>query len=144
MDSGSDGHSWYISPEITGPELIITFDQEVLGALPTIAGLVWTDGNPNAVVTVTALGIEGETLGELTLTIGDGIHDGSTAADRFMGAQFSQGIYQLVITASVGGLEIDHVQMGFEGVIIPLPPALALGVAGLGLVAVRRRRSKNA
>jgi len=111
--------------------------------LPTLAGFVWTDGNPDAVVTITAFGIEGETLGSLMTSIGDGIHNGSTAADRFMGAQFDQGIYQLMVSWDIGGLEIDHVQMGFEGVIIPLPPALALGFAGLGLVALRRRRPKT-
>ncbi len=138
---GQDGYSWAVEGlEGQGAELTIEFQAFSLGQLPTHAGLVWTDGNEDAMVTITAFGAGGNTLGTLTTMLGDGLHDGSTAADRFLGAQYDEGIFQLRISVSMGNLEIDHLQYGFGAVVIPLPPALAMGVAGLGLIALKRRK----
>ena len=40
--SGLDGRSWFASSGLTG--ITISFDEAILGKLPTQAGLVWTDG----------------------------------------------------------------------------------------------------
>ena len=111
---GTDGHSFLQSDAKTG--ITITFDAEVLGGLPTEAGLVWTDGNPQAIVTFTAEDAQGICVLETQVTLGDGVNNGTTAEDRFLGVAFPDGIGALSISASVGGLEVDHVQF-----VLPCP-----------------------
>ncbi len=142
---GQNGHSWMVPAAKEGAStVLITFDSQALGGLPTFAGLVWTDGNPNAVVTLEALDAGGNVMGQLvTNDLNDFGHNGQAAADRFLGASFGQGISALRLSASMGGIEFDHLQMGMEAAVIPLPPAIALGGMGLGLIAARRRKLKS-
>lgn len=91
----------------------LTFDVEVLGALPTHVGLVWTDGGAGASVTIT--GYDDEATVIYTETV-DGLGDASVAGtveeDRFFGIVHAAGIARVVIVNSTGGVEIDHLQYG--------------------------------
>ena len=87
------------------------FDAVALGGLPRKAGLVWTDGGPNATVTFEARDADGASLGTLIATgQGDGTNFGTTGEDRFYGVEFAGGIGELVISHTAGGIEIDHLQ----------------------------------
>ncbi len=112
---GTDGHVF--RPPDGQTSLTFTFDAEVLGQLPTQAGLVWTDGHPEAVVTFTAENAQGICVVESQVTLGDDVHLGETAEDRFFGVAFADGIGALSISTSFGGLEVDHVQL-----VVPVPP----------------------
>lgn len=138
--NGSAGHS-YLTYRASGG-LTFKFDAAALGGAPTYAGLVWTDGNPNAIVTFEAFDTNGQSLGVMTKQLGDAdTGKGETAEDRFLGVEFDGGISMIRISSSFGGIEIDHVQYGYA--VVPLPAPLALGVAGLGGVAFFRRRKLN-
>ncbi len=80
--------------------------------LPTRAGLVWTDGNDTAVITFEAFDGDSGLIGCFDTLLGDGVHDGSTAADRFLGVEAACGISAIRLSASVGSVELDHVQYG--------------------------------
>ncbi len=71
---------------------------------------MWTDGNPQAVVTFHAVDAQDRSLVLAQATLGDDVHNGETAEDRFFGVDFPGGIAAISISASLGGLEIDHVQ----------------------------------
>ena len=136
---GTAGHSYFQS----GPEGVafkFKFDDQVLGALPTFAGLVWTDGNSEALVTVTIFDELGDVLDTMSGYFGDNTHNGDSTADRFIGATYAGGISAIAISTEFGSLEMDHLQYGLGSAVVPLPPAAALGLAGLGFVAIRRRR----
>ncbi|UCD74888.1 MAG: hypothetical protein JSV91_14010 [Phycisphaerales bacterium] len=139
---GTAGHSYFQYDPAAGPSITFAFDAEALGGLPTVAGLVWTDGNPEAPVTFEAFGADGASLGSFQAVLGDGLHSGSTDADRFLGVEFAEGISAITISAAFGGLEIDHVQYGYP-IVVPLPAPLAMGLAGLGIVAVARRQRRT-
>lgn len=132
---GSDGHSYWT---LDGPAgMTFAFDERALDGLPTEVGFVWTDGNQRADFTFEAFDRAGLSLGSMTAVLGDGVHTGSTLADRFLGVQTDRGISFIHLYTDRGGLEVDHVQYGS---IIPLPAPLALGLAGLAGVVVLRRR----
>jgi hypothetical protein len=142
---GRAGHDyWGTSAE--GNVLRFTFDAEVLGGLPTYAGLVWTDGLASATVRFEAFDAGGVSLGYIQTMLGDAIYNGTTPEDRFMGIASATGIAFIQLSNSNGGLEMDHLQYGgmVAGTVIPLPPAVGLGLAGLGIVALRRRRAAAA
>jgi hypothetical protein len=123
-----------------------TFTANALGHLPTFAGLVWTDGRPDAKVTFKAYDAHGNVIARLVTTLGDTSTNGTTAEDRFLGASYSRGIARITITASLGNFEIDHIQFGFRNftmAVVPVPPALALGAVGLLGVGVARRRYRK-
>jgi len=94
--------------------ITFTFDQSVLGRLPTHVGVVVTDsGSPNVTVNLSATSACTD-LGELSSTIifGDGSIGGETAEDRFVGFESPTGISS--ITIGVGTtMEIDHLQFGW-------------------------------
>lgn len=140
---GTGGSSFFeYNPE--GACMEFVFDADALGGLPTFAALVWTDGNAESPVTFEAFDALGASLGSFQATLGDGIHNSSTDADRLLGVEFAGGISAIRISAEFGSLEIDHVQYGFA-VMVPLPAPLGMGLAGLGIVAIiRRRRSRDA
>lgn len=143
--SGSAAHSYKINQH-TGT-VVLRFDSEVLGGAPTVAGFVWTDGKDDALVTVKAWDAEGNYLGKLVTTLGDGEHQGDTAADRFIGAESGDGISKLKVMVSNGFLEMDHIQYGMMASggpsVVPLPAPVALGLAGLGIVTIARKRRAN-
>lgn len=140
---GRGGHSFYSAGAIRS--LTFTFDQTALGALPTHAGIVWTDvgvtdpGTPlgNGAVSFEAFDAAGVSLGVFgPALLGDGNVDGFTDEDRFFGVVHLGGISKFTISiANSGDWEVDHLQYGIA---IPAPAPLAL--AGLGLTALARRR----
>jgi hypothetical protein len=91
-------------------DITFTFDANVLGSLPTRAGLVWTDGGLGSLVTFEAFDASGNLLGTISATNGDSSNNGTTAEDRFHGAIYPEGIGSIRIRNAGGGIEIDHVQ----------------------------------
>lgn len=146
--SGTDGSSLLVGGSGT-PSVEFTFNAEALGQLPTYAGLVWTDGYPSVEVVFEAFDADGNSLGTLTEIVGENRRNGDAAGDVFFGIASDSGISRIVLTAfnpdgRLAGMEVDHVQYGYGAQVIPLPPAAAIGLAGLGLVALRRRRKTAA
>ncbi len=138
--NGSNGHS-YLTYRASGG-LTFMFDSEELGGLPTYAGLVWTDGNPDSLVTFEAFDKDGNLIGTMQEYLGE--HNsgkGETGEDRFIGLQFEDGISAIRISSAFGGIEVDHVQYGYA--VVPLPAPVLLGLAGLGGVAFMRRRNNR-
>lgn len=142
--SGLAGRSWFGGGSVG---FTFTFDESVLGALPTHAGIVWTDGAAFNEVTFEAWDALGVSLGTIVApNIGDGNFLSGTAEDRFFGVSNEGGISQIRIFNSVmsgggSGIEADHLQYGGERVQeVPEPATLLLVGAGLGFVANRSRR----
>jgi hypothetical protein len=120
--SGLNGHSFFSGSGATG--ITFTFDQTTLGAFPTEAGIVWTDGG--GTTTFEAFDSLGASLGTIgPVAIADGSNAGTTAEDRFFGVQFAGGISAIKISNSSGGIEVDHLQYG----LYPSAVALPCGVA---------------
>jgi MYXO-CTERM domain-containing protein len=140
VDAG--GHSYATS----GTSMTFTFGSSG-GNRPIMAGLVWTDGQANAMVTFRAWDSSGNLLGKIRGRLGDLMRNGSTGEDRFFGVTSDQGISRIRITSSRPGFEIDHLQFayGFNFSVVPLPPAFAMGLAGLAgagfLRQIRRRKA---
>lgn len=150
---GRDGRSFYSGGNAS---LTITFDPAAFGgALPTAAGIVWTDvgrvtgGTPGVGgVTFSATGPGGASLGSVGPDLlGDGSVDGFTAEDRFYGVTNAAGIESITISMDNStDWEVDHVQYAFgdvppPGGAVPEPASLALAAAGgLGLIVRRLRR----
>lgn len=146
--SGTAGHTWYSS----GANLTFTFSAALLGALPTHAGVVWTDvgfasaqnGFDN--VTFEAFDAANNSLGIIgPSTVGDGQFGGQTAEDRFFGVTSASGIGSIRITSlSSTDWEIDHLQYGLASApsgAIPEPGTLALLIAGVATIRFVRRRA---
>lgn len=142
--SGIAGSSYFSNGLASSFEF--RFDSGVLGALPTHAGVVWTDvGNVLSGTTGiggvlfeafdasnTSLGLQGP------FTLGDGNALGGTAEDRFFGAANSSGISRIVISMNNSmDWEVDHVQYGRA---VPAPGALGVIGCSAVLLATRRRR----
>ncbi|CAG0958631.1 hypothetical protein PHYC_00605 [Phycisphaerales bacterium] len=127
------GHSWLQNVAVNG--ITFTFSPVFGGNLPNWAGIVWTDGhNPAYFEAFNSLG---QSLGVVVHNNADEMYQGSTAEDTFVGAYDTAGISYFRIWGTMGGLEVDHLQYGYEPV--PAPGALALvGAAGL-LFRMRRR-----
>jgi hypothetical protein len=104
------------------PGIRFDFSAAALGALPTQAGVVWTDGSTINTVTFEAFGPGGASLGTI---VGPGIGDsdffGGTGEDRFFGVTFAGGVSAIHIkcTPAAGatgtGIEVDHLQYGTPG-----------------------------
>ena len=141
--SGLDGESWFYSSGAAG--VTFTFDALVLGALPTHAGLVWTDGS--GAITFEAFDQNGISLGTLTGAHANGSVNGETAEDRFYGAINAGGISAIRLSNSSGGIELDHLQYGNPtpngpNGNAPEPATVLLVMAGsfiLGSIGRRRR-----
>ena len=135
---GTDGHdywSFFGSNEDTFARF--EFDAKALGALPHAVGIVWTDGNVDAVTIFEVFGPDGRSLGMMKFTsLDDGRGQGQTAEDRFMGAIYEGGISAIEVRADLGRIELDHVQYGD---LVPAPGAVAL----LSLAGLFRRRTRR-
>jgi hypothetical protein len=108
---GTGGYSYFANDGPSG--IRITFSKDQLGAFPTFAGLVWTDGGIGCSITFEAFDAGGASLGTVHMEgAGDGAFSGTTAEDRFCGAEFEDGISEVRIRNSSGGIEIDHIQYG--------------------------------
>lgn len=139
--SGTYGHSWALYNDVTD-SVTFTFDKDVLGVLPTHAGLVWTDVHPGyGDVTFTAFDGNGASLGTMSAYLGDGTTLGGTAEDRFFGFVNMSGISSISMSTTHGMTwEVDHLQYGLA----PVPePAngLLIGV-GLGCMAAFRLKRR--
>lgn len=138
--SGSAGTSWYSNGLRS---VSFTFDESVLGALPTHAGIVWTDvGFTDTLfcigdVVFEAFDQNGISLGSIgPVTLGDGQADGGSAEDRFFGAVNLGGISSITLSMPQSGdWEMDHLQFGS----VPSPGAVALLVAAMSAARARRR-----
>lgn len=131
--------------------VIFTFNAGALGALPNIAGLVWTDGAGS--ITFEAFDENGVSLGTTVGNHADGSFSGTTDEDRFYGVTNEGGISAIKISNSSGGIEADHVQYGLRGATddgsddgptgVPAPAALLLlgsGLVAVGAVGFARRK----
>jgi hypothetical protein len=117
--NGKNGHSYWSS--YSPLAFTFTFSAAVLGSLPTMAGLVWTDvgqvssGTPKyGNVMFEAFDQNGVSLGAIgPFAVGDGEDTGQTAEDRFFGVEYDGGISKIKMwmTNSVD-FEVDHLQYG--------------------------------
>lgn len=104
---GRDGHSFFAA---TGSNvgILFTFDPDIIGRLPTHAGVVWTDGLGD--VRFEAFDGDGVSLGVLAGFHADSSTWGETAEDRFYGVEHPGGIGAILISNDSTGIEIDHLQ----------------------------------
>jgi hypothetical protein len=140
--SGTGGSSWFSAGATD--TFTFSFDAGVLGALPTHAGIVWTDvGTPSppggvfgmAGIFFEAFDSGGALIGGVGApNLGDGAVDGATAEDRFFGAYHPGGISSIRITAtSSNDWEVDHLQYGLAN---PIPEPQQWLLMGLGIGAL--------
>ena len=115
--SGAGGHSFTPGNTTT---IRFTFDDATLGALPTHAGIVWTDLGFNSGgiygfgnVSFEAFGADGTSLGIIgPFPLGDGLTNGQTAEDRFFGITAPGGISAIELSGNSNDWEVDHLQYG--------------------------------
>jgi hypothetical protein len=118
----------------TGNSITFTFATPV-----TAAALVFTDSvGP---VTFTAFGPTMAVLGSIgPFSLNDGLYNGKTAEDRFLGVQDAGGIKAIRLSSTATGIEVDHVQYGNKGAGVAAPEPGAAALLGLALVAFATRR----
>ncbi len=109
--SGTNGRSFFSGAGSVG--IRFTFNAAVLGALPTHAGIVWTDGVN--FIHFEAFDALGASLGTVVGNHADGSFGGTTAEDRFYGVIHPGGISAIFISNDGGGIEVDHLQYGLAG-----------------------------
>lgn len=130
---GTAGRSFFASNG--GAGVRFTFSSGTYGALPTHAGVVWTDGG--GTIRFEAFDGSGNSLGVITGNHADGGFTGTTGEDRFYGWVNPGGIGSILMSNNGGGLEVDHLQYG------AVPEPATMTVLGLGLASlVARRRRK--
>lgn len=135
---GLHGNSWWTGFPGFGNKIVFSFDANVLGALPTHVGLVWTDSFPPGSDTVVfeAFDSSSNLVGSIgPSAVGDASNQGETGEDRFFGVSYAGGISRMELT--MGGstnFEVDHVQYGM----VPEPSTLA--AIAVGAACLRRRR----
>lgn len=123
--------------------ITVTFNAGTLGAFPTHAGFVWTDGAGS--ITFEAFDALGVSLGTVIGNHADGDFGGGTAEDRFYGVTNAGGISSITIS-NPAGIEVDHVQYGtLQAVTVPEAGTLPLLGSAFalctGAFVVRRRKS---
>ena len=139
--SGLAGNSWWTGFPGFGSTIVFSFDANVLGALPTHAGLVWTDAFPPGPDTVLfeAFDSASNLIGSIgPSVVGDSSNQGETDEDRFFGISYAGGISRIQLTMGAStNFEVDHVQHGM----VPEPSSLL--AIGLGVAAFQRRRRRS-
>ena len=144
---GNNGHSFY-NPDGTAG-IMFTFDKGVLGHLPTHAAIAWTDGDgPNRYFK--AFDANGNLIGSIVdstpgFIIDQG--DGDPSNYRLFGAVDPLGISAIFIADDDQpqvGIEVDHLQYGYQAVPEPATLTLCSVAAVAGLVAYRRKRRSPA
>lgn len=115
--SGTAGHSHFSASGSAG--ITFTFNAGILGALPTQAGVVWTDGG--GTVSFEAFGPTGASLGAIgPFNLPDASFAGLTGEDHFFGVTYTNGISAIKIANTSGGIEVDHLQWTVQpGVSVP-------------------------
>ncbi|MEM9541080.1 MAG: hypothetical protein AAGA60_16455, partial [Cyanobacteria bacterium P01_E01_bin.42] len=98
-----NGNSWQVNQE----SLAFTFDEDVLGALPTRAGVAVTD-IANADIGTIAL----ETFDSQGISLGVTEPQALGTGDRFFGVEYEGGISQITLTTNSNSWNIDHLQYG--------------------------------
>lgn len=129
--NGLAGDSWFYSSGSTG--VTWTFDESILGVLPTHAGLVWTDGSGE--ITFEAFDAMGSSLGVVVGNHATPGFLGQTDEDRFYGVIEMGGISRIKLSNASGGIELDHLQYGNPGIRASVPEPAALLLLGFGLAA---------
>lgn len=128
---GQSGASFFSLGGSTG--IRFNFDEGVLGSLPIVAGIVWTDAGFGADLFFSAEDGDGNPLGDITVSNGaDNSNSGTTAEDTFFGIVHPGGIGSIFVSNSSGGIEVDHLQYA-----IP-EPAVAPWLSGLVALAMLR------
>ena len=116
---GRNGRSFFTAAGSTG--MTFTFQESVLGTLPTHVGIVWTDGS--GLVTFEAFDRNGGIIGSRgPVNLGDNTFNGTTQEDRFFGVVSQAGVHRIRIRNTNGGIEVDHLQYGLAGQRLPLNP----------------------
>lgn len=138
--TGQQGHSFS-----SGSSKSITFNFTNNNSLPSMAGLVWTDGKHDSVIKFRAWDKDGNLIGKIKVNLGDLVRNGTAAEDRYLGLVSDNGISKIRIASNYAGFEIDHLQFGYGFAVVPVPPALTMGLAGLAGLGLmnRRRRDMN-
>ena len=90
--------------------LTLQFANGPLGGYPTRVAFVWTDGNPNTTLQITATNPQNISVVQFYTGLGDGSFSGTTVDDRFIGIDRPAGVSQLRIDSFGSPIEIDHVQ----------------------------------
>ncbi len=144
--NGQGGHTLFSN--FATSSFTFEFDAGALGALPTQAGIVWTDVGGVLSGTFGAGPVRFEafdaslaSLGAIgPFTLGDGLFAGETAEDRFLGVTYAGGIRRIRITMDNSvDWEVDHLQYGrLAPSAVPEPATLALAAAGLAVLAAAR------
>ncbi len=141
---GDLGHSFFTLDGAGG--VLITFNAGVLGSLPTVAGLVWTDGdgpfrhfmawdqNNNLIGSIN------DPTQKFFSTGGD--NDPSNY--RFFGATNAGGISKIFISNDGGGIEFDDLQFGVgpKATTAPEPSSVMLLGSALAGWGILRRKKK--
>ncbi len=98
-----NGNSWQVNQE----SLTFTFDGDLLGALPTRAGVAVTD-IANADIGTVAM----ETFDSQGISLGVTQPEALGTGDRFFGVEYERGISKVTFTANSNDWNIDHLQYG--------------------------------
>lgn len=135
---GRAGYSLFAAFGDSG--ITFTFSDATLGSLPTVAGIVWTDGNNS--ISFEARDLGGNVIASsLNNSHADNSIFGETDEDRFYGVAYSGGIKSITIWSGPGGIEVDHLQYGI-GTPNPVPEPMTLLLGGASLAAAFRKRSR--
>jgi len=146
-DGVIDGYGGSGSSIFDPTSMMFTFDESILGTLPTHAGLVFTDGTSGGLFTFEAFDRNLISLGSVSAYLGDSSFWGTTEEDRFFGiTNLGGGISSISITdnGSFNYLEVDHLQYGAAAAPVPEPTTMLLfGIGLIGLAGLGIRREKQ-
>jgi hypothetical protein len=140
VDGENAGHSLFSGNGAAG--ITFTFDQTVLGALPTAAGIAWTDGV--RLIHFSAVDANGNSLGQINdntcCDFNSG--DGNPANYRLFYVLDPVGIKSITISNDSGGIEVDHLQYGLlASTAVPEPGSVLLVGSALCAICLRMRRT---